>query len=289
MKEFVDIRVSEEWAETHLGQSWGEPMALRHSSVKVHPSLMTRRIVIETSDPKFGVLKDKMSEVPPGPMSALHFREYHASELAGARFLQLIITTFVDACGEDYGTVYDDSAACSRCGFGRKQVSPLRLDLGKIPETDGFATTIARGEELLVSESLAQVIHKGGVAGCRLDQLEHVGQRSQQGRWYQLVITTEAGETASQTRFAKDFLHEDTAQEFVCPRHQLSGLNLVSEVFLREVSIEPADILKTTNRYGNRAGWLQPSPILLISQRFYRLLKEHSIRGYRAEVARLVP
>ncbi len=295
MKEFVDVRLSEEWAQAHLDQTWGQPMPLGPQgspsalfAQKVPLSLMTRQLVIETSDPKIAVLKEKMFTFPPGAMTAMDFRKYQASELSDASLLHLIITEFIDACGEDYDTVYDESGACARCGFGRKQMSPLRLDLGKTPKDADFATTIARGEELLISESVAKIIREGSITGCGLDPVEDARRPSEQGRWYQLVITAKAGETVPPTRFAKDFFREDISHEFVCPQHRLSGLNLVSEVFLSQRSMETADILKTTNRYGNRAGWVQPSAIVLINQRFYRLLKAHSLQGYKVEVAHLL-
>lgn len=289
MKEYLDIRLSEEWAQQHLDDSWGQVMSrdLPVDPATIPPSLMTRQIIMESNDDRLAVLTDRMAKFPPR-MTAIEFRKYSAAELSEAPMLQLIIRKFVDACGEDYGTLYDESTACPRCAFGRKQMSPLRLDLAKIPKGADIATTIARGEEILVSESVAQIIREGSIAGCRLDAVEHVGRRSEQARWYQLVITASAGETVPSTRFAKDFFREDTAQEFVCPQHGLSGLNLVSEVFLRKTSIEAADILKTTNRYGTKQGWLVPSPVFLISQRFYRLLEQRSVRGYKVEVARLV-
>src|SRR5260370_23441011 len=175
MKEFVDFRLSEEWASRHLDESWGQHMVIGEdslaeiSSYEIPASLMTRQIVLETRDPRLAILKEKILRFPPCPMTGMNTRQYADSELSEATLLNLMITTFVDACGEDFGTLYDESEACPMCGFGRRQISLLKLDLGLMPNEGGFATTIARGEELVVSESVAQIVRKAMITGCRLD------------------------------------------------------------------------------------------------------------------------
>jgi hypothetical protein len=283
MREFIDIRLSESWAQKNLDPSWGAPMG--HSDGM---PAMTRQIVMPTNDPRVVELKKKMLVSAPGWMTILDVRTYEPSELQQAATLHLLITEYIDACGEDYGTVYDDSQACPRCGLGRKQISPLRLDIGKIPKKVDLATTIARGDELLVSQRLAELIRDSGVTGCRLDPVEHAG-RMADANWYQLVVSVPVGITVAATRFGKDFFRDDdVSPESICTEHGLLGLNLLSEVFVDRNSIEAADIVKTFNRYGIRSGCVQPSAILLISQRFYRLMEEHRIRGFKVEVAHLV-
>jgi hypothetical protein len=281
VREFVDFRLYEDWAQKYLGPTWGRPMPLPNGAEP-----MTRHLVLETNDPRFGTLKKLLSQDPSACATVLDYRTYDPAELAEAPLLHFIITDFIDCAGEEYGTVYDDSSACPRCGFGRKQVSPLKLGLSKMPRKSSIATTIARGEEIVVSQALAELIRDKNIAGCDLIPIQQNGRKKGLSSWYQLKITADAGETIPPTRFGRDFLRYDAEPDYICPLHQLSGLNLVSEVFLTQSCCRGADILKTVNRYGDRSGLLMPSAILLISQRFYRLLTERDWHGFKVEVAR---
>ena len=59
--------------------------------------------------------------------------------------------------GESCGTEYDDSAACESCGVGRRQVSELVLDIGKLRSLD-FAETIA--SEKILSARFVDLFRK---------------------------------------------------------------------------------------------------------------------------------
>src|SRR5262245_42237006 len=106
MRELVDIRLSETWAQLHLDPTWGKPMPLPGGA-----SPMVRQVVLETSDPRLATLKTKLSTTKSGMTTASDFREYEDQELTEAALLRLIITKVIPACAEDYGTVYDDSQA----------------------------------------------------------------------------------------------------------------------------------------------------------------------------------
>ena len=73
-----------------------------------------------------------------------------------------------------------------------------------------------------------------------------------------------------------------------CPRGHVSGDNLLSEVYVERAKWDGSDICATEDMVGWRQGVLVPSPIILISQRFYRLLQEGNFKGFRVEVAHLV-
>lgn len=68
----------------------------------------------------------------------------------------------------------------------------------------------------------------------------------------------------------------------------LSGLNVVSEVYLWRESLANADIMVTSNRYGLYGGVLVPVPMIIVSRRLRKLLKDHKIRGFHLEIAHLV-
>ena len=54
------------------------------------------------------------------------------------------------------------------------------------------------------------------------------------------------------------------------------------------VSWEAHDLTATEDMVGKRAGVLVPSPMILITQRFYRILLETGTKGFEVHVAHLV-
>ena len=56
-------------------------------------------------------------------------RSYDSVELDRAELIHLVVTNVFEPPGEDCGTHYDESAACTHCGAGRLQLSPLSLHL----------------------------------------------------------------------------------------------------------------------------------------------------------------
>lgn len=303
MKEILDFRVSEEWAQREFGNSLGDPLYLfsgtgddEELNRRFPP--FTRRIVLDSRDPRLGELKDRLLKAEARSPEAYDYailmtRKYTRRELAQAERLQLLITKMFEPCGEDKGTIYDDSHACRKCGFGRVQRSPLRLNLRKVPKRVDIAMTIARSE-WIVSERLADIVTRRRVAGedvlngFRLQPVEHRGRQLPDQQWYQLIVTGSAGPTVPPTRFGKDYLHDDLHGEYSCLAHRLAGLNLLSEVYLDRGSVESTDLAVTTDRFGVRRGVLMPIPALIISPRFYRLLQVNQIRGFRIEVAHVL-
>lgn len=306
MKEILDIRAHEDWMQQEFGQTLGEPMSLvrptgdstldEELQRKFPP--MTRRIVIDTRDAMWSVLRERILAAERDyPRTTVYSsitvtRRYTRKELTQAERLRLLMTRMFEPCGEDQGTVYDDRNACRKCGFGRVQRSPLRLNLRRVPKRVDFAFTIAR-YEWIVSQRLADLMLRSRVAnedrltGFRLEAIEHRGRRPPEQPWYQLIVTGSAGQTVPPTHFGIDYLQDDIEGKFVCAEHGASGLNLSSEVYLDRRSIESVDLAVTRNREGILSGVLMPSPILIISPRFYRLLRASDIRGYRVEVAHL--
>jgi superfamily II DNA helicase RecQ len=61
-----------------------------------------------------------------------------------------------------------------------------------------------------------------------------------------------------------------------------------SEVHIKRNSWDGSDIVKTNVYFGGQLNLIYPAPEILISQRFYRQLREKNIKGFRIEVAHLV-
>jgi hypothetical protein len=105
--------------------------------------------------------------------------------------------------------------------------------------------------------------------------------------WHQLVIPLKTVEPVAPTRFGKDYLapEPDSAR---CPSGHVLGMRLLSPLHVSRSSLEDKDWLCIRGLLGLRQGLFRPYPLLLISQRLYRLLKELKVRHLNEEVTHLV-
>jgi hypothetical protein len=106
--------------------------------------------------------------------------------------------------------------------------------------------------------------------------------------WHQLVITAPPVSMVPPTRFGVDVFDDDAAGEFRCPLGHVAGLNLLSEVSVVRSEWDGSDVFCTQQLVGTRRGVLVPRPELLISQRCWKLLREHRTTGWAVDVAHLV-
>jgi hypothetical protein len=105
--------------------------------------------------------------------------------------------------------------------------------------------------------------------------------------WYQLIITSEPIQTIPPTLFGNNPFDEDPEGEYRCPLGHVSGLNLLSEIWVSKDSWDGSDIVRTQDLVGIRRGVLVPRPLLLISSRMWQLLTMEKIKGYKIEIAHL--
>ena len=101
-------------------------------------------------------------------------RKYSANEVSSAELLHVWPRKIFEPAGEECGTIYDESPACSFCGAGAIQTSPLRLDGRRIPRSVDFATTIAG--EIVVTSRVADVRRRSGSQGRRRGHPRHLRQ-----------------------------------------------------------------------------------------------------------------
>jgi hypothetical protein len=106
--------------------------------------------------------------------------------------------------------------------------------------------------------------------------------------WYQLVPTSRPVDVAPLTKTGVEPFDEDPENKYRCSRGDLIGLNLLSEVYLRNKDYDGADVAITRQFIGARGGIHRPTPVLLISPRFWRLLESEKVKGYKVEVAHLI-
>lgn len=284
MKEILEIRLPEEWAKKHLPNDLGR-------GIIANPGFppLTRQIILESCDPRVELLKRKLLSYEKwnGLLACLPdvLFQYTEEELQRAQLFRLRFTCLARTYGEQWGTIYDESSACPKCGYGRRQMSPLILDPEQLPKKTDLAVTVT-ADEWLVSERLADLMTKGGIAGGELVPIQ-AARNGTATLKYQLKVPQAIWKAVPPTRFAKDYFHEDTEGEYACLKHFLSGLNLVSELHVVSDRQSMPDVSLTQDRVGQKNGYIVPAPFIMISPRFANLLVEHKIKGCKLEIAHI--
>lgn len=185
MREEIDLRIPEKNAQGRLPDDAGERLG---ESV--------RRIRAAMADPLVEHLRRLDHEFrAKGDVFFTGWkiqRRYFRRELEEAELLHVWPKTVFEPAGEECGTVYDETAACdhvfapeseidvagrrvsmpaSTCGAGARQVTPLHLDVRRIPRNVDFAETIAG--ERIVSQRLAECLTDAGLRGFTLPRVLH--------------------------------------------------------------------------------------------------------------------
>lgn len=163
MHEFAEFRIPEERAACFLGPEHGVVLGGT-----------VRKLVVSTSDPLLEVVRDAFLTLKQSGeeffTAWIPHRRYTRQEIESAELLRLQISTVFQPTGEQCGTVYDYSSACTICHVGRRQVSDLVLDLRRVPKKD-IARTI--GEEWIVSQRVAELIVSEKLSGVMLQPVRH--------------------------------------------------------------------------------------------------------------------
>lgn len=275
MRETIELRLSTDKAQHFLPPDMGEDWDI------------TRRLELDVDDPLVETIRKHEEEEHRQGTTMVTFwqvrRRYSQRELQSAELLWMRVRPFFEPTGEECGTLYDESQACTSCGAGARQVSELHLDLKRIPKSRDIAQTL--GGEFVVSSKLAEALLTHGITGMELRPvLGKQGERSK--AWHQLVIPSCALQVTVPTRVGNSFFvpEPDTAR---CPKGHALGLRVLSEVYVSRASLDWNDWSCTRQSVGLRQGLFRPQPLLLISQRLYRLLSEMKVRRFDVEVARL--
>jgi hypothetical protein len=144
-------------------------------------------------------------------------------------------------------------------------------------------------DEWIVSAKLANLLRELAGDDCTLEPI-HDLRGDEMGDWFQLKVHKVFGSAVPPTKFGLDYFHpEDPKGEYVCPQHHLSGLNVLSELYMKPDGNNSFPALSITrNRVGRKAGWIVPAPFLLITRALADALLENNIRGFGLDVAHVV-
>ncbi|MBI1928688.1 hypothetical protein HYR99_31145 [Candidatus Poribacteria bacterium] len=206
---------------------------------------------------------------------------FTASELETFPLLWLCVRTAPKGRGgPTYGTQYDLSKACPRCGTGAIQTSPLFLEPSEILNQGTVFQTF--DSELLVSVQLAQVLNH------EVKGLEPCPARSHKDgqtlSWVQLLSLEELPPMASST---KGILHEAPCSR--CARDgYFHSAQAPVEIFYSRSQVVPdvlPDVVHTSERFGNSKLAVPfkdshfAQPLLLVKPKVFTLFNQQSIRG----------
>jgi hypothetical protein len=280
MREIIEFRIPEEHAARFLRPDEGISLG---GSV--------RKYELETSDPRFRQLGQFDRELKAQGRAFFtawtQRRHYSKGELDTAELFRLKVRSVFEPAGEECGTKYVESTACSKCGAGAKQMSDLILDWKQIPKSKDISRNIAG--EIVVSARFVELFRQQGITGAEFRAVRQDPPPSAKSKdWFQLTVQSSEAEIVPPTRAGVDPFDDDAKGECRCPQGDLIGLTLLSEVSVKSATRGHADIVCTRQFIGARRGLLRPERIILVSGKVRLLLESEKLKGWEIEIAHLV-
>jgi hypothetical protein len=279
MKAYAEFRIPESYAKEFLPADLGKNITDTVRKVRVPvESEMYKRIgeiyrLVKTRDQRYFFLGWNIQ------------RHYSEKELGAAELLLLKITRTFEPAGIECGTIYNDQNTCEICGTGIQQMSELILDLNTVPKNVDIARTISN--EIIISQGLANILARNEVTGYELKPVHHISPKYRKKPWYQLITTSFVNVNPA-TKTGEDPFDEDPGNKYRCVNGHTIGLDILSELSIDRDSWDGSDLAATKELFGVNRGLLRTYPLLVISQRLYRLIKEMSCKGTKVEVVKLV-
>lgn len=279
MQQIIEFRIIETDAQKYLPDDIGVPIG---------KSNFVRKVVIDTNAPlmtEIGEIDRKRRAEGDIFFTSWEIRrKYSDLELANAALLKLVVKKVFELAGEECGTKYDDKSACPECGSGAKQITPLFLNGRRLPKKVDFAKTLA--DEVIVSRRVVELFQSSGATGAIFESVRLMNESGKKSEnWYQPILQSLPVEVHPNTRFGNNPF--DNEQYGLCPRADLLGINILSEVWVYKNSYHVNDIVCTRQFNGVRRGLLRPERSLLISNKLWSLFQLHGISGYEVEVVHL--
>lgn len=279
MREFYEFRLDESFAPLLFSSSEGKRLG---ESI--------RKVQLRASDPRFVRVGELQRALRASHGRPFFFgwsltRRYSVQEVKAAKLFHLRITSEFDPAGEECGTQYDETTACRQCGAGARQAGSLVLDVRRIPKSKDIAKTIAG--ELIVARRVAERLRGEHISGVDLRPVRTM-EGGESASWFQLMIRSAEVDVAPPTRTGIDPFDDDENGEYRCPLGHVIGLNLLSEVSVREGTRGDADASVSRQFIGARRGLLRPERLILVSPRLRDVISRNKVKGCQLEIAHLV-
>lgn len=213
-----------------------------------------------------------------------YLRKYTKAELQNAEILRLTITSQFEPSGEECGTIYE--TLCNHCNLGR-QASDLILDLRRVPQQKDISETIA-WVEWVMSSRFVRIFTENKLAGAEFRPTFDLRNPTKPATdWYQLLVAGKAAKLSELTKLGRDPFSPSEIS-WRCPLGHSIVTEFLSEVYLQRDTWDRSDIAVTSALFGQGRNLLRPMPLIIISQRAYRVLEEAGLKGFGYEVAHLV-
>lgn len=280
MVQVYELRVLERFAHLVFEDEEGERM-----------STLVRKVKLEEGDPrleKIGALQRDLAETGEAFFAGWEIhRRYSTEERQNAELLHLAVVSVFEPPAEDFGTAYDEGSACSNCGAGGARSSPLILDPRRVPKRD-LSRTIAG--EIVASARFVELCRRESITGVSFQPvfLARTSPLVPSEAVQEPVVTSEPVEIVPPTRVGTNPFSRPDDSNGACPKGDLLGLNLLSELWISASTRGMADVVATRQYVGVRRGDLRPARCLLVSPRMARLLVRKRMTGFKLEVAHLV-
>jgi len=206
---------------------------------------------LDSTDPKLAALRSLLKRKGI-KWSEREEHVYGDDELRSFPLLELSIDRKpLNVGGADYGTTYDLSNACPRCGSGAVQTSPLLLPLSGYPKKGDLCATVFH--EILVSVKLAQALREDKVTGLELRQIRFY-RNNEPLPWWQMISTFEMPKMSKETRGIT--WHDGQQGDCtVCGRDGYShSLDEPWQIAYSKAQVDPAvlpDAVRTWEVFGN--------------------------------------
>lgn len=290
MRETIELRIPEQNAERYLPDGVGVSLGREPTAVSGKGAdFGVRKVTLAIDDPLLSQIGRLSWEFRArGEYFFLgwsYHRRYTTTELEAAELVSIYPGRTFEPAGEECGTRYDDSIACPDCGAGAPQMSPLSLDGRRIPKGPDFAVTIA--DEWVLSARAVDVFRDIKLRGARFAPIRLANRGGAESHdSFQLQISEPYVELDGATGVGSGPF--DTDPDGRCPRGDLVGLNLLSEVSVKRGSLTAADIFSTKQMVGVRRGLLRPRRITLLSPRAWRAVRNAGLKGLIIEVAHVM-
>ncbi|MCA3027945.1 MAG: hypothetical protein ING66_05020 [Rhodocyclaceae bacterium] len=279
MREIYEFRIPEANACMHLPDSTGKRSKTGIARVIEAPSI----------DPLFetiGVIDKEFQKTGRSFFTGWDVRrKYTDAEIQKAAALRLMVRTVFEPCGEECGTEYDETTACKFCGSGASQLSPLMLDSRRIPKHADISQTIAG--EFVVTTRFVESLGADNSNTAMIAPIHLIDKKGvTSGTHYQLRFAAGTVGIDKLTRFGNDPFSPLGAGR--CERGDLLGLNILSELYIKQRGSQWQGIASTVEFIGCRRGLLRPSPALILSKEAWQTMRANKIRGVDVEVVHVV-
>jgi hypothetical protein len=224
------------------------------------------------------------------------WKTYSRQELQAAPLLEWRLTN--QAIEDDYYDLKEDGyqggpqashRRCPACRAELEQVRDLLVDTRLMGKRD---LSLTYSFEIILSARLARMLQEAGFTGFTLRPVWDYRKPYQgEPKLYQLVVTNVLPPMASPpTEFEQEQRCEvcGTQTQYLKHTHFWGRIQYYEETdiyYAREVLEQAADFNATYERIG---GLPDGHPLVLISQRVYRWLKEQGIKGWSARPVYLV-